>query len=618
MASPTLRRTLLGLVPALPFALLFGACGQQPVSLGLVMRVPQGLLDQATSVTLSVFDATLAACDPTTGHVSATPASAQVFPLSNTGCANGDQWCATIELDKDGSNKMFAVVATTASITIAEGCATKIIDQDPLLVDIQAHRYAPPRCCNDGKLEPGEQCDTGVVATCDPSNPPNACNPADQSTGGIPDDPVCFCDCTAKEILLSVDDASLPDLKNGSPGSKTSLALSFGPGGSSNPEMLRAVYESHEATYNLHASFLGADLYPIKDPVPLSLQLEFPVLCSDVTSAAGTPRDQRYPALVTAASDTVVTVYQTDQNSISNDWDVYLNPQTPDGCTDQKPCTKGSDCQTSCNASAQACAPTIQVNTVTGGATDPRIAAGPAGTVLITWTRTDGIYGRIWRTDGTLVPPMGEISIAPTGSAARVAGNVNGFVVAYQGQGPGDPTGVFIRTVDPTGKVSGDVRVNTITDGVQDEPDVAMLEDGSTLVVFHSAADIWFQRYDASGNAVADDQSAPLNTTGANDSTDQQHPAVAGANGYFVVAWETPDPSGSTTNIAARFVGAKTGFGYNSVTGQNDEFPATDPQTMGDRHFPAVAMSSFTAIGWEDHSQGHPGVYVRRFPPPAM
>src|SRR4051794_34631147 len=96
------RRLLLGLVPALPCALLFAACDSRPVSLGLGLTFPRGLLDQATAVTLSVFDAAGATCDGATGHVGAIPSGAQVFPL-NKDCTGGDLWCATIKLDKDGS-----------------------------------------------------------------------------------------------------------------------------------------------------------------------------------------------------------------------------------------------------------------------------------------------------------------------------------------------------------------------------------------------------------------------------------------------------------------------------------------------------------------------------------
>src|ERR1700733_2958102 len=115
------RRILLALVPALPALVLAGACGQPgPVDLGLSLIVPQGLPDEVTGMTLSVFDASLAKCDAATGHVDAIPAghATQSFPLNQEGCTGGDLWCATVKLDKDGSTKMFAVVGTRAGATL--------------------------------------------------------------------------------------------------------------------------------------------------------------------------------------------------------------------------------------------------------------------------------------------------------------------------------------------------------------------------------------------------------------------------------------------------------------------------------------------------------------------
>jgi hypothetical protein len=88
-----------------------------------------------------------------------------------------------------------------------------------------------------------------------------------------------------------------------------------------------------------------------------------------------------------------------------------------------------------------------------------------------------------------------------------------------------------------------------------------------------------------------------------------------------------PSTISGKSDIAARFIGEMAGFGYNSVSGQNDEFFATDQTLnnppsggtpMGDRHNPAVTMSSYLAIGWEDRDPMHAGVWVRRFPPPTM
>lgn len=614
-----MRRILLGLVPAIPIAVLAGACGTQPVNLGVSMIAPQGLLDQATAVTLSVIDAAQAKCDAATGHVDKIPESALSFPLDDKDCPKGAAWCAQIQLDKDGTKKIFAVTATRAKNPIAEGCATYAVDRDPLFVDVQVRRYSAAPCCNDGKLEPGEQCDTGVVASCDPNVTPNACT-------GITEDSVCYCDCKAKEILLSVDEKAAPGLKNGVAGSKGALSLSFGPG-SLNPGMLRAVYvdtdKNTSTVPDIHQSFLRQDLYPIADPVPLSYQLLFPIACNNVTNAIGTPLTQEAPAVAAASDDTAVVVYMTNEENSGPNFDIFLSPQNADGCTDTKPCKQDADCQTACDASSHRCKASVKLNTVIGKAADPHVA-GSQGTALVVWSRPDGVFGRIWRTDGSTSPVSGEISIASGGSHPRVAAFSGGFRVVYQGSGMGDINGVFMRTISLNGALADEEQlVNLTIDGVQDQPDVAALDDGATLVVWHSGQDVYFQRFDGDGKAISpDDQSSPLNTTGAGDGTDQQNPAVAGASGFFTVVWETPSAQDPTLgNVMARFVGAKSGFGYNSVSGQNDDFPATDPSFATDRHHPAVAMSAqsgFVAVGWEDHDKMRSGIYVRRFPPPAQ
>ena len=201
-----------------------------------------------------------------------------------------------------------------------------------------------------------------------------------------------------------------------------------------------------------------------------------------------------------------------------------------------------------------------------------------------------------------------------------MAGSTDHWFVVYQGSGSGDGDGIFMKRVGPD--VGAEIRVNQKTMGVQDQPDIAMLSDGTTLVTWRSDGDIYFQRYDTNSKAYPGDQDAPLNTSGVKggkDETTQAHPAVAGAHGFFTVAWETTETEG----ISARFVSAEKNatslYGYNSVTGQNDEFDCTDKGLKsGQRHNPAVAMGAFVAIGWEDQSAGHPGVFVRRFPLPAQ
>jgi hypothetical protein len=605
------RRHLLALVPALPLALLVGACGQfgdQRVGLNLDLRFPQGLLDQASGMDLYVFDAALAQCDAGTGHVDKIPTgeATQKFPLGKKGCTGADVWCTTIQLDKDGSKKTFAVVATQAGVTVAEGCTTQVVDQDPLPVHIQAHRYVAPRCCGDGVLQPGEQCDTGVAFACDGA--------AAGLCSGMKPDNVCACDCTALEILLSVDGTDAPALTNGAAGTKHDLAIAFGPGGAGNPTMLRTVFENTEGAAlggaDIQLRDLAETLDPIVKPHALGYQLRLPLTC-DAIAGPGIIRAQHLPTLAVAASDTVAVLYQSDEKLGSEDFDIFLAPQTADGCTDTRPCETDADCQTHCDTGTKRCTAAITVNVTPGGCTEPRAARGPDGQLLVTWTRKDGVYGRLWKTDGSLTPAA-EIFLAPGGSHARVAGTKDGFRVVYQGSGAGDPDGIYMVPVDLSGQAGGAVLVNQLAPNLQDQPDIAMLPDGATLVTWHGGGDILFQRFDAKGNAVAGDQDAPLNTSGTGAAVDQQHPVVAAGSGFFLVAWE------SAGAITARFVGSASGFGFNSVSGQNDEFLASDPKVTGDRHGPAVALGSFAVVGWEDRAADHHGVYVRRFPAPTQ
>jgi hypothetical protein len=498
-----------------------------------------------------------------------------------------------------------------------------VLNQDPLAVSIKVWRYTAPACCNDGVVQVGEECDNGMPGTCSAGATAAACS-------GIVEDAVCNCDCTAREILLSHDDATAPSFTNAPAASKLDLALSFGPGGAANPAVLRALYEnagSANATgYDLRESFLRDDLYPITSPATLDLQLGFPTPCDAPLATNALPRDQRYPAIATAASDTVVAVYQSNQNNVGDDFDIFLSPQSTDGCVEtSQPCTTSASCQTSCDPTAHTCTPAVMVNTTAGGTSDPHLAAGPSGVVLVTWTRADGVYGRLWNTDGTFIPSSGEIPIAPGGSAARVAGNASGFGVVYQGAGPGDQDGIFLRSVDPVGEVSNPVLVNVDTSGLQDQPGIAMQSDGGAVVVFRSAGDIYFQRFAFSSSDLSftpttiQDQSAALNTNDAGTGAAHANAVVAGANGFFVAAWETPG-AGGRTDIAAQFLGETTGFGYNTVNGQNVPFLATDQtlDSVADRHRPAVAMSSYVAIGWQDQSATNAGIWVRRFPAPTM
>lgn len=585
-------RLLLGLVPALPVAIAVGACAEAPVTLGLVMHAPLGLLDTATRVTLRVFDKGNATCTPATGRVENAPTgdTVQTFDLERSGCGAGVGWCKQIELDRDSTEKIFAITAEGSAGVLAEGCAEDKVDQDPLEVSIKVQRFNPPACCNDGSLQTGEQCDRGgpAATACDGS-PGGECR-------GIEGDAVCRCDCTAEEILLSIKNSGTPVLDNDGPGTKTHLAMAFSPGKETTTNALRTAYTSDTISSgggDIHLRFLGADLYPIQKPFPLTQQFRLPARCSDI-DGSGIALVQRDPSIAPVGLDRVAIVYASDQEA-TNNFHVFLSAQNEWGCADAPPQ----------KVSAQV--GDVQIR--------PDVAGGPDDAALVVWQRDTGVFGRIWKRSGELVPTMGEIPIATNGSAPRVAGNKDGWVVVYQGAGNGDGDGIFMVRITPEGEVVDEPKiVNDAPMGVQDQPDVAMLDDGRFLVTWQAGGDVLFQRYDKDALRVpgTEDQN-PANTT--TDGT-QVRPRAAAGLGFFTVVWE--DERGT---IGARFIGGTAGFGYNSVTGQNDAFLANIPDpagTMGMRSGPAVAIggAGFVAIGWQDDSPSHFGVYARRFPLP--
>ena len=595
------RRLLLALFPAAPLGvLLAGGCAGEPVNIGLVMLAPQGLLDRASGLELAVFDAAKSKCLES-GHVEIpTNDTTQRFSLDKIGCTGGAAWCKTIQLDKDGSTKMFVVTAKNAAGVLAEGCGTAVIDQDPIDVEIQVKRFNPPSCCGDGTLQTGEQCE---LATVQPS----------ETCSGITADAVCAADCTANEILLSIDNPTQPVFNNGAKGTKFDLALSFGPGAAGYPNALRAVFVDNDPTTvkgpsDIHERFLSRDLSPITEPNVLGLQLSLPLRC-DKTAGFGIVQEQRAPDLA-PVGDVMAIVYASDE-LVGGIFDIFLTPQTADGCADTPPCVDGTECATGTCKQGH-CTTSEKLNGLSDaapGAGEPHIAAGPGGRALVTWTRGSDIYGRIWKKDGTLTPDT-EFLVASNATGGRLASFSDGWRVVYS-----SASSIFTRKVSLDGGVASPITVNIVHNGDQDQPDIASLDDGRSIVVWHGGGDVYFQRYTAASVAIENDQGLPLNTVTAGD---QQRPVVAaGANAgdFFAVAWETVDPG----SIAARFVGADAGFGYNSVTGQNDEFAAAPATSATGLHRPAIAVGGdgYVVIGWQDESEAHHGVYVRRFPKPA-
>ncbi len=585
---------------------LAASCVQdQEVQLSLAMRAPLGILDGATSVTLDVFSEGEATCNGATGSVTGSGKKAS-HPLGQTGCAPGASWCKEIHLPRDETTRVFSVTAKGEGGTlIAQGCSNATIDQDPLEVRIDIKPPAAERCCGDGIVQVGEQCDSGI-------NSGSACmaDTGGSMCGGIDADSVCSCNCMAEEILLSIPSALGAALLNNDPNTKSGLTMAFAGSNGVVAGALRAVFEDGPAggpPDEVNSRLLKPTLHPFpydeQNPNnphnAYAFQLHLPS-CANPYQHPFASRRQITPSIATVSDDFAAIVYASNQTGDLTQFSIYLNEQGPDGCSD------GS------MAISKA---------VTTSAEFPDVAPGPGGATLVVWRDGDELRGRIRQKDGSLEPADTDLSFgkASPDGRPRLAGTANGWTLVHAGAGNGDTDGIWLTSIKADGVADAPTLVNVVTDGVQSQPDIAQLQSGELAVVWRNGSQVFLQRYDASHKRIAGDQDEALNPNGAAaveaDRQSAGAPVVAAgtqASPWFVAAWETSDGT-----IHARYIGANKEFGYNTVDGSNHDFNATHPGITTARRDPAVAISDgYVAIGWVDTSVEHPGVYVRRFAVP--
>lgn len=603
-------RLLFGLVPALPLLISQASCEAERASrIDLVMHVPLGVLGDAKAVDLSVFDASKAKCDDVTGHVSAIPPEAEGtrnFKLKNTGCPAGAVWCADVELDKTETDQMFAVVAQNESGVLAEGCTKRKIDQDPLEISIKMHIANAQKCCGDDLLQAGEQC-LGQPAGAD-------------QCGGIVESETCDAQCQSKEIqLANAMDPAQTGYPN-TPLGKSELAMAFAPGPGTLPGSLRTAYtnndpmDTKEGT-DVNFRLLNKDLTQIQTPTSLSHQLRLPMKCSALDGmgvTVGLLQNQKSPAIAAISTNRMGIAYLSNELTSTRN-EVFLNVHTQDGCAEINPVRVSTAAAVTTSVDAR-----------------PAIAEGPSGKALIVWVRGGEIFGRIWTPAaspsalGELAPMDGAMpdELELTGNvvkgsvkSVRVAGSASGWVIAFAAERTDDADGgIFVNVVSGSGGLvlMEPKRVNEGTPQIQDQPDIAMIGTGDYLVAWRSGGQVLMQRFDVANNPVGDQfaENPVVDSMGG-----VANPVVGASKeggAFFVVAWEDL----GTKDVHARLVDSKTGFLPNSVTGQPDVFPASYPGLTGDRKLPAIAVGGLIAIGWQDDSSAHTGVFVRGFPLP--
>ncbi|MFT5091581.1 MAG: VCBS repeat-containing protein, partial [Porticoccaceae bacterium] len=239
-----------------------------------------------------------------------------------------------------------------------------------------------------------------------------------------------------------------------------------------------------------------------------------------------------------------------------------------------------------------------------------RVASDDAGNFVVTWTSTnqDGtpqsVYARRFAADGTALTSEFRVHTTASGSqvdSAIAMDAVGNFVIAWEGNGPGDTTGVFARRFDSTGTPIDvtEFAVNTDTTGTQSNAAVAMNLAGEFVVIWDDANGVHGRHFDNAGTP----QGPQFNIDSGNSAGDG---AIAMDNaGGFVVVWRE-----TTLDIgihARRFDSLDTPLGISTIV---------NTTTFGDQTNPSITMDDAGdyIIVWEGVGTGDSdGVFARKY-----
>lgn len=563
------------LLAAIPLA-IGGGCGEtsDPVSVSVApsFTVPRALLDRATQVELRVFDGGSASCDEATGQLAlgagdAAPVASGT--LGDVGCAENVRFCGALAVPKSSAPRVFEAKAVGDSGVVALGCSSALINQDAVPVAIKMVRFLAPAVCGDGELQPTEQCEPEGNDLCDDT-------------------------CRSTEVRLSTG-ATANKTSNGKAGDKTDPFFVWPPG-SGNDGRFVAFYSDRAlptegGTLEVALRVLSPALLPASTPPALANGSIF-LPNGGVFPPDATPRQQSLPRAAVLGGKYYVVFRDDNAPSL----DIHLRVVSP-----------LFEAESGTNA--------VGIN---GGATGeagiqtaPAIAAG-SDRLFVAWEdqASGAVVGRTL-TPGTLrLGSQNQISTGNGNAAPSVAATSKGWVTAWSSD-----TGIKLRSVDTNGTPSGAEQTVNDAGGRATGGAVASLPDGRFAVVWSKDGDIFIQRYDARGIAIAGDQARALNdvvTTG-----EQSAPAItamSAAGGSFAVAWH----DASTGHVRARLVGGSTGYLFNNVNGQSTEFQASreDGHERSQPTIVAGGSGPFLAIGWQDATADNAGIFVRRFPFP--
>ncbi len=572
----------------LVFGALSGACSSpsEPVRVAVqtTLLAPRGLLSNITRLAISVYDVTTGiACDAETGALTGVTAATPKVGSSDLGTADcgGAAFCGKLDIARSGTERAFYAVAYVNTLERAVGCATTVVNQETIPLEIKMVRSIPPSVCGDNALQPTEQCEPSSAS-----------------------DPTCNAQCQTGEVLLSAG-STAAGTSNGKPGDKVKPTFVW-PSSAGRRGKLLAFFGDKTPATNQEVTMrvLNDAFGPYQEQGATIQDSSFFLPNTRGAIVGASEANDQFNPTATSIGATYYVAFQ-DNNSATNSFDIHLR-SLDDGL-----------------AAQEATGQPIGINGANGGGeagiqSTPSMAAGPGSLLYIAWQDdTAGkIVGRTWNPQSKAYGAQTDLSLGTSNRGVAVAGTDRGWVVAWQ-----SGTDVKLRLLGADGApTASEQTVNESRHtGSQEQPAIASLSDGRFAVAWTdrgaaNGADVYVQRFAADGTKVAGDQAAAANDVAS--AGDQTTPALAGISATgFVAAW-VDETSG---HIRGRLLGGSAGYLFNNVTGQSSEFEAS-VEGRRTRGAPTVAVGGggpYIAIGWEDRTgDAKSGVYGRRFPLP--
>lgn len=250
-------------------------------------------------------------------------------------------------------------------------------------------------------------------------------------------------------------------------------------------------------------------------------------------------------------------------------------------------------------------------STIRGEQHAPTVAVADDGDFVVAWAGRgvadkEGIFLQRYSADGARVGDEVIVNTTLGGrqTAPSLAMDENGsFIVAWEGVGRGDSTGVFFRRFNTEGALGSETRVNATTASEQKGASATYLSTGEVVIAWQSRHQdgsdwgVYSQTFNSVGLAVGDENQLS-ETTAASQST----PAIAAdPNGGYLAAWQSFSQDGDGWGVVGRRFGADGAAAgaevlINASTAGQQVAPAL--AVAEDGQWLAAWASSTPALGW--------------------